>query len=336
MQRRRLMQLLGLAAAAPTLAIGQPPAGWQDDDWVDAARQRRLPVRIRWPEGNAPCGLVVFSHGLGGDRSGGAVWAQAWQAAGLTVVAIQHPGSDTGIWRGGLPAARKGGSREQYLARIDDAHFVLDEIERRQRDDPAWQRIRPDAIGFCGHSFGARLTQAIAGEIPPGLQRAAGSGLPAAADAMRDARPRAFIAFSPGFGATEGDADLSLAARARFGRIERPFLCVTGTLDNAMMVGDATNATRRAVYRGLPAGHKAELALNGADHMTFGGRDLPVEPSAVLRREAGAVQLEPGHRAVVAQVTSDWWRWRLLGDDAARGRLVAPAGLSAVDIWQQG
>lgn len=336
MQRRRLMQLLGLAGAAPTLAIGQPAARWQDDDWLDAARQRRLPVRIRWPAGNASCGLVVFSHGLGGDRSGGAVWAQAWQAAGLAVVAVQHPGSDTAVWRAGLAALRQGGSLEQYLARLADAHFVLNEIERRQRDEPAWQRVALNAIGFCGHSFGARLTQAIAGELPPGLQRAAGSGLPAVADAMRDARPRAFIAFSPGFGATEGNADFSLAARARFGSIERPFLCVTGTLDNAMIVGAASAASRRAVYRGLPAGQKAELVLAGADHMTFGGRDLPVERGAVLRREAGAAQREPGHRAVVAQVTSDWWRWRLLGDDAARGRLIAPAGLSAADSWQQG
>ena len=213
---------------------------------------------------------------------------------------------------------------------------MLDEINRRQRADPPWQRVRLDAIGFCGHSFGARLTQAIAGELAPGLQRAAGSGLPGAAEAMRDARPRAFIAFSPGFGATEGEVNLGLAASARFGRIDRPFLCVTGTLDNAMTVGDATNATRRAVYRGLPAGHKAELALNGADHMTFGGRDLPVERSAALQREAGAAQLEPGHRAVVAQLTSDWWRWRLLGDDVARERLIAPTDLSAADSWQQG
>ena len=231
---------------------------------------------------------------------------------------------------------RQGASLEQYLARIADAHFVLDEIDRRQRDDPAWQRVQPDAIGFCGHSFGAGLTQAIAGERAPGLQRAAGSGLPAAADAIRDARPRAFIAFSPGFGATESDADLSLAATARFGRIERPFLCVTGTLVNAMIVGDASNATRRAVYRALPAGQAAELALKGADHMTFGGRESPVERSAALRREAGAAQLEPGHRLVVAQLTSDWWRWRLLGDNVARLGLIAPAGLSAGDSWQQG
>ena len=101
-------------------------------------------------------------------------------------------------------------------------------------------------------------------------------------------------------------------------------------------------ATRRggpsiaACPQGTKRRHKAELALNGADPMTFGGRDLPVERSALRKREAGAAQLAPGHRAVVAQLTSDWWRWRLLGDHAARLRLIAPAGLSAGDTWQQG
>ena len=149
MQRRHLMQLLGLAAATPTLAIGQQPARWQNGDWLDAARQRRLPVRIRWPAGGARCGVIVFSHGLGGDRSGGAVWAHAWQGAGLLGVTVQHPGSDTAIWRGGLAAMRQGGSLEQYLARIADAHFVLDEINRRQRDDPAWQRVQPTPSVFA-------------------------------------------------------------------------------------------------------------------------------------------------------------------------------------------
>ena len=44
---------------------------------------------------------------------------------------------------------RQGGSLEQYLARISDAHFVLDEINRRQRDDPAWQRVQPTPSVFA-------------------------------------------------------------------------------------------------------------------------------------------------------------------------------------------
>jgi predicted dienelactone hydrolase len=321
---------MGLAGAGalPAWTRAEGEAGWDDQTWLDPVRDRALPVRVRWPAGSRPCGVVIFSHGLGGNRSGGGVWAEAWQAAGFAVINLQHPGSDSEIWRGGAAALRRAAGAEQYLERIRDAHFVLDELARRQRSDPVWQRLRVDATGFCGHSFGARLTQAIAGELPVGTLRRAW------ARELHDPRPRAFIAFSPGFGASEGTTDADAAAR--FGEIRRPFLCVTGTLDNAMIVGDASNAARRAVYRGLPAGNKAELLLTGADHMTFGGQATPAALGGALRREAGAAALEQGHRAVVAGVTTDWWRWRLLGDDAARVRLVDPADLAEGDVWKQG
>ena len=326
MKRREVLNLLTLTAAAPLAARAQE-ATWQDQTWLDPRRGRSLPVRVRWPAGEARCGLVFFSHGLGGDRSGGALWAQAWQAAGFAVVNLQHPGSDREIWRGGMQAVRQAAGADQYVQRVADAHFALDELTRLQAVDPPWQRVRLDALGFCGHSFGARLTQAIAGERLPT------AGDSAAARALRDSRPRAFIAFSPGFSAREGTGDAE--ASARFGPIERPFLCVTGTRDDAAIVGDASHAARRAVYRGLPVGAKAELLLAGADHMTFAGQATPVARSALLRREPEAAQLEPGHSALVARITSDWWRWRLLGDDAARGRLIAPSGLNAADRWQQ-
>src|SRR3954467_15611250 len=38
-------------------------------DWVDAARQRSVPVKIYFPRGNGgPFPVIVFSHGLGGSR----------------------------------------------------------------------------------------------------------------------------------------------------------------------------------------------------------------------------------------------------------------------------
>ena len=321
------MHLLAWAGMVPTCGRAQDAPGWDDDEWFDSRRNRRLPVRIRWPSGSAACGVVIFSHGLGGSRAGGAVWAAAWQAAGLVVVNLQHPGSDAEIWRGGLPAVRQGASAEQYLTRVLDARFVLDEIERRQRDGAAWKRVRLDAVGMCGHSFGARLTQALAGETPSSAARAI-DGL------LRDSRPRAFIAFSPGFGTGLGTADADV--KARFGKIERPFLCVTGARDEAMIVGDANNDARRAVYRGLPASQKAELVLQGADHMTFAGQAAVASAGRWLRREPGAAELEPLQQAVLARVTSDWWQWRLLGDEAARVRLAAPVGLDAGDSWRQG
>jgi predicted dienelactone hydrolase len=322
MDRRQFCAGLGALAADPAAW-----AGSSDERWHDAARSRDVPVRLRWPAGEGGCALVVFSHGLGGNLDAGTVWAEAWQAAGFAVLNLQHPGSDTEALRSGR--LREAASTEQYLARIADARFVLDEIERRAAGGAPWSRIRLDAIGFAGHSFGARLTQAIAGERP--------AGAAAAAARLHDPRPRAFIAFSPGFNAKAGIDEAQV--QQRFGAIERPFLCVTGSLDGAMIVGDADQATRRAVYRGLPPGAKAELMLDGADHATFGGQGglgRSRFAARLLRREARAIELEARHHEFVARITSDWWRWRLLGDRAAQERLRAPAGLAEGDRWQLG
>jgi hypothetical protein len=106
-----------------------------------------------------------------------------------------------------------------------------------------------------------------------------------------------------------------------------------------MVVGDASNAARRAVYRGLPPGQKAQLVLAGADHMTFGGGTGMAESSEGgrrLRRGPQAAALQAQHQRLVAVVSADWWRWHLLGDAAAKERLRAPVGLASADLWEQG
>lgn len=330
MKRRDLLTCLAAPLWLPGRAGAAAPAGFADETWTDGARRRDIPVRLRWPAGDGPCALVIHSHGLGGSRAGGAAWGEAWQAAGLAVLHLQHPGSDSTVWQeGGLRGARKAASAEQYLARIADARFVLDEIARRRMAGGTWARVNDDAIGFSGHSFGARLTQALAGEQPAGAWRAK------RAQGLVEPRLRAFIAFSPGFNERGGLDDAALVQR--FGAITRPFLAMTGSDDEAMLVGDASNAARRAVYRGLPAGNKAQLVLDGADHASFGGgTGFERTDGRGGRRGPRAVALEAQHRQVIAAISADWWRWRLLGDEAARQRLRAPAGLAAADLWEQG
>lgn len=333
MRRRRFLGLAALALPGRAHPAG-PPADetWADETWADPARPGRvLPVRLRWPAGPGRCAAVIHSHGLGGNRAGGSAWGDAWQAAGFLVIHLQHPGSDTDTLRAsGLGGLRHAAGPQAYLQRVRDGRFVLDELLRRQAAGGPWARLQPDAIGFSGHSFGARLTQVLAGERPP---RAPGAAL----ERLAEPRLRAFIAFSPGFNARDGLDEVSL--RRRFGAIDRPFLCVTGSRDDAMIVGDASHAARRAVYRGLPEGRKAELVLDGADHMTFGGGSgVPERPGGVrlMRRAPGAAALEAQHQRVIAAITTDWWRWTLQADGAARERLARPSGLARGDLWQLG
>lgn len=324
MRRRRFNALIATLPWAGS-AAARADAGFTDLRWNDRSGDRVLPVRIRWPAGDGPCGLVIFSHGLGGNLEAGGIWAEAWQAAGFAVLNLQHPGSDDSIWKDGLRGMRRGAQPEQFLARVADARFVLDELERRH-GDPDWRRVRLGAIGFSGHSFGAQLTQAIAGETRSATRPGSVGRGP-----LADPRPRAFAAFSPGF--NPHGAEAAHVAPQHFAGIDRPFLCLTGTNDDATIVGHSPNAARRAVYDALPPGARAELVLDGADHITFGGQ---ARTPKWRRRPTVALEREADHRDAVVRITADWWRWRLLGDATAADRLQRPAGLGAGDRWRSG
>lgn len=318
MQRRQLLQsLAGLSAAFGPAGAAHAQA--VDESWIDTARQRVLPLRVRWPPGEAPCALVLHSHGLGGNRDGGDAWGEAWRAAGLAVIHVQHPGSDSEVWRRGRSALREAASGEQLAARVADMRFVIDEVERRAPPGRPWSRIQPGAIGASGHSFGAVTVQALAG-------KRFGPRTPEFAEP----RLRAFVAFSPSLG--RGDPR---SPAEQFGAVARPFLAVTGSLDGDPLGSTMTGEDRARVYEGLPPGQRALLWLDGADHMSFGGNASPrLGSRRGPRRDPAVAEREPVHHALVARLTTLWWCAHLLGDRVAAAALRAPQGLGADDRWR--
>ncbi len=259
---------------------------------------------------------------------GGEVWGQAWADAGFVVLHLQHAGSDFDAVMQALVKNRsRAGLQEvanpqQLLARIDDMVFAIDEVARRKTIDKAWRFVRADGVGVAGHSFGAHTTLGVGGQAYP------------LRGALREPRIAALAAFSPSLPAA-GDAVQAFAA------IQRPTLCLTGTRDDDVIGNGATADKRAAVYAALPPGNKAMLLLKDADHMTFGGgrggrdgnRGEAVE-GRMRPREAITNQLQPQQHALVARVTTDWWRAHLQGDVEAKARLQKPPGLAAGDTWQ--
>jgi predicted dienelactone hydrolase len=312
-----------LRAAAGAAALGQwrrAQAAAHAESWRDPRRERELPVRTRWPDGDAPCALIVHSHGLGGNRTGGDVWGQAWQRAGFAVLHLQHPGSDTEVLRRGVQALRAAASAEQLRARVADMQFAVDEINRRaQQREPGWSRVRLDALGASGHSFGAVTVQALAGQR-----------FPVATPRSAEPRFKAFVAFSPSLGH-------GLPAGEAFAGVIRPFLAVTGSLDRDALGRGLSGTDRARVYDALPGGQRALLWLERADHMSFAGHgEQPLRARVgLLKREAAAANLEALHHERVATLTSLWWRAKLLGDAGAAAALRAPAGLGEGDRWRQ-
>ena len=324
-RRKTMAALISTALPGLPLKAQETRATVADDIWTDAARQREVPVKLRWPDASVHPGqrpLVLYSHGLGGTRDGGAVWGEAWAAAGFVVLHFQHAGSDFEALRRvastftDKSALRSVGSAAQLLARLRDVGFALDEVGRRQASNQGrWGTVRPGQAGLCGHSFGAITTLGMAGQRYPGF------------DGVNEPRLASFTALSP-------SPPASGNATQAFERMTRPLLSVTGTRDGDVAATGATPERRAAVFAALPSGgNKAHLVLQDADHMTFGGQTgRAVE---IIPRESVTRDLQAAHHALVAEITTDWWRATLLGDVAAQQRLAAPAGLRTGDVWLQ-
>jgi predicted dienelactone hydrolase len=236
-----------------------------DQDWKDAKRSRTVPVRIMMPSsGKAPYPVVIFSHGLGGSREGSSFLGDAWTKAGYVVVFVQHPGSDKTLWEtkrdqgmsaimSSMKAAANG---EQLKARVEDIHFVIDELTRRNELDPVLKgKLDLSRIAMTGHSFGAGTTAAIAGQNYGRL-----------GPIFRDSRIKCAIYFSPPVNAVA-----SRDPSSTFSSISVPGFVMTGTEDSSPIGGTRTE-WRRLVYDGIAARDQYLVIFNGGDHMIFSGR----------------------------------------------------------------
>lgn len=277
--------------------------------------ERSLPLLVYLPKSAAPALVILFSHGLGGARTGSAYLGRHWSARGYVAVFLQHPGSDASVWQDVPRFERMGrmmqaASLQNFLLRARDVKAVLDQLAawNAAREHPLAGRLDLRRIGMSGHSFGAVTTQAVSGQrFPLGAN-------------FTDERIRAALPMSPS-PPKRGDA-----ARA-FGRVRIPWLLMTGTRDEAP-IGGHSAADRQRVYPALPAGGKYELVLDGAEHSVFTERPLPGESG---RRNPNH------HRAILALSTAFWDAY--LRDDAAARAWLDGLGPRAVleqgDRWQR-
>jgi dienelactone hydrolase len=235
-----------------------------DTEFTDAARDRKLPMRLRiplrMPDGDGKLPLVIFSHGLGGSRDGGKLWGEHWAANGYFVIHTQHPGSDIELLKTGagapLQKLKRGANGEQLIARAEDVRFVIDEVARRQASgDTRYARIDLNRIAMTGHSFGAMTTMALAGQRYPRTDKT-----------LTDARIKAFLSFSPQVVQTSGSANTNF-----YSDIKKPFFVVTGTIDGDMLGNGASPDRRAAAFDVLPPIDKFRVVFENGDHMVFGG-----------------------------------------------------------------
>lgn len=281
----------------------------------DAKRSREIPIRVYLPADKKAAPVVLFSHGLGGNREGSAFLGKHWAARGYVAVFLQHPGSDDSVWKD-LPIAqrmaalKKAAGLKEFLLRVQDVPAVLDQLELWNKDAAHALAGRFDLnhVGMSGHSFGAVTTQAVSGQVAP-----LGKG-------FTDSRIQAAVVMSPS-GPANGNT------KQAFGSVKIPWMLLTGTKDSNPING-ADAKTRLIVFPDLPPGSKYQLVLDNAEHSAFTERALPGETE---RRN-------PNHHRAMLAVTTAFWDAYLCDDKEARQWLDSDSVRSVLekdDQWQK-
>lgn len=306
------------AARAAYDPLAEAPAAGAVLEAVVEDGSREIPLRVYTPAKlGAPAPVVLFSHGLGGSRAGSAYLGKHWSARGYVAVFLQHPGSDESIWKEvpqaeRMEAMREAASPSNFMKRASDVAAVLDALEAWSAKGSGHElagKLDLAHVGMSGHSFGALTTQAVSGQR-----------VPLAGDRFVDARIQAAIAMSPSKPRRGSSEDA-------FGAVKIPWLLMTGTLDTAP-IGDATVASRLAVFPALPPGGKYELVLDRAEHSAFSERAL----------RGDSQPRNPNHHRAVLALSTAFWDAYLRSDAAARAWLDGDAArsvLEAKDRWQR-
>jgi predicted dienelactone hydrolase len=231
---------------------------------VDAARDREVDVRVRYPIGrDDPAPVVVFSHG-GGPRPRGTfgndAWGETLASAGYVVVHLNHSLDRADFVRAcsAIGLLGRGCSivaATQWL-RPGDAAVVLGSLDQIVGAFPELDgRVDTATVAMAGHSFGAYTTMTVAGarvDLGPQLPDAS----------FADPTPAAFLALSP-----QGPGRLGFTADS-WRDLDRPVMTVSGA-------GDDTPAEqaeeRRIPFERMPPGDKFAVWLSdpAATHATF-------------------------------------------------------------------
>jgi hypothetical protein len=250
-------------------------------EFTDSARQdRKIPYKIYYPvdDGDGKLPVILWSHGLGGNRDGAGFISRYLSSHGYVVVHIQHRGTDSSLWEGkpGHPwdviRATKI-PRKAVLDRYRDVPFALDQLEIFAQENPEiGKRMDFRYTGMSGHSFGANTTQIMAGQ-KLGYGRRQYS--------LREPRFSCGILYSPVPTYNRKDSPKSI-----YGGISIPLFHMTGTADTSPVEGFGY-ARRLEVFENSGGPDQHLLVLNDGDHMIYNGSrgQLGENPKRALQEQ---------------------------------------------------
>ncbi len=266
-------------SSTPLLQVDASRYTTKTMDWLDAKRQRPVPVRLYLPTiDSAKKPLVIFSHGIGGSRDGYSYLGRFFAANGYASLHVQHVGSDRQIWRGnpfGILARLTGAAKEsEAIDRARDVSFALDQLAQTELAG----QIDMNRIVVAGHSYGANTAMLLSGAAAESEGKTV---------SLRDERIKAAILISapPFYGAKD--------VRKIMSPVNIPTLHITATGDDIKIPGYYSGVSDRIdLYRATgpePHPNKALVIFRDGSHSIFtdrlgtGGINLNPQVKAATR-----------------------------------------------------
>ncbi|KAB8335513.1 alpha/beta fold hydrolase [Scytonema tolypothrichoides VB-61278] len=236
-------------AAFDPAALGNQTVQQQTIVLNDRQRNRMIPVDIYSSQdssqGNTENPLVVLSHGFGSNRRFLSYLARHLASHGVTVAAVEHPGSNVDAVGKASDTQNLGRllSATEFMDRPKDISFVLDEVAKLNTQLGQLQgKLNTEKVTVIGHSLGGYTALAlVGGEVnleelrkfckdSLNIGEAPGDWLQCSATSLRerklklqDERVKSAIALNPLVGNLFGKKGLT--------RVTKPVLILTGTED---------------------------------------------------------------------------------------------------------
>ncbi|MDJ1183119.1 alpha/beta hydrolase [Roseofilum casamattae] len=284
----------------------------------DGKRERSIPVDLYWSNYSVSSGpLVIISHGFGSDRFYFAYLASHLASYGLTVAAIEHPGSNVNwlIQESTVKQMATLVPPEEFINRPQDISFLLDRLaEVNNNAGPLQGKLNTNRVSLIGHSLGGYTAFALAGarldlaslrqfcrdrpalgRSPADWLQCAAADLPVTPQSLQDERIVQAIVISPLVGRLFGKNGIT--------GVKIPTLILANT-------NDAVTPALEHQIRPFAQlqGSKYLLAAIGAPHLSVGNRKSPhpASPQFVPLKQV----LQGLSLAFIKQLTSEKDRYR--------------------------
>jgi len=199
--------------------------------------------------------VIIFSHGAGGAPNGYAKLLEYWAAHGYVVIAPTHADAQHGGLFDLKSALDSTGSPKDRVNRVADVTFLVGSLNSIAGKVPQLKnKMDKSDIGVGGHSYGAYVAMVVGGTTVD----LDGSGR---AKSYRDPQVRSVLLMSP-----QGVGRMELTSSS-WNDFTIPMLLMTGSLDRPF--GDVAESSRLDPYRFAPPGHKFQIYIDGANHLSF-------------------------------------------------------------------